>query len=113
MTLLCQTSLPLARSLTNAVAPLGPGEALYIPALFSSRFVTSKCPEFGDMSIVSMFWRCLPEQEHDAGLVWKQRPQQPASIRVGSSSWAAISQLPEPQVVLREEDYQTVNEQLG
>lgn len=82
------------------VASLGPGEALYIPALWFHHVLSHpRCPEFGDMSIaVNVFWRCLPEQDHDAGDLYgnKDPPAARQASELAARAGAAISQLPEP-----------------
>ena len=82
------------------VAPLGPGEALYIPALWFHHVLSHpESPESGDMSIaVNVFWRCLPEQEHDAGDLYgnKDPPAARLASELAARAGEAISHLPEP-----------------
>ena len=89
-----------AVSRERRVVELGPGEALYIPALWFHHVLSHPPGTDGAASVaVNVFWRCLPEGEHDPGDLYgnKDPPAARRAAELAARAGAAVANLPEPQ----------------
>ena len=89
-----------AVSRERRVVELGPGEALYVPALWFHHVLSHPPGADGAASVaVNVFWRCLPEGEHDPGDLFgnKDPPAARRAAELAARAGAAVANLPEPQ----------------
>ena len=89
-----------AVSRERRVVELGPGEALYIPALWFHHVLSHPPGTDGAASVaVNVFWRSLPEGEHDPGDLYgnKDPPAARRAAELAARAGAAVANLPEPQ----------------
>ena len=89
-----------AVSRERRVVELGPGEALYIPALWFHHVLSYPPGADGAASVaVNVFWRSLPEGEHDPGDLYgnKDPPAARRAAELAARAGAAVANLPEPQ----------------